>query len=253
MDMAASTLNLSVFAGNKQVNAQCRAMRLIPEQLGARHSPMSHYNFFKAISTQVAELAIPIVQTIHTLSNNDDIYFGMAELHSHDEFFIPVLFWQSSHNQRVSARLFVGAGIRDHNNVVITSDISVLARQTGNYDKRMPEQIKVALHQFNTLVRQQNKAFSLFRRTKLVDMDAECSIVEMIRQGIIPPSKSHQVIEHWDNPEFADLEQYKTVWRLFNAVAQTYKPKGDTDAVSTLIDRSPMLVNFCKDLVMERL
>lgn len=253
MDMAASTLDLTFYAGNKQVQATARSMRQTPQRLGPTHSPLSHFRFFKTIIDQIEAANIPITQTIHTLHSNNDLYFGMAELISHHDYFIPVLCWQSSRNQRVSARFFVGAGIRQCGTVTITSEIPIVARQSGDYKQRMPEQIKHALEHYSKLVKQQNKAFDLFRKTKLGVIDAECSIIEMLRRGIFPPSKSRQVIDRWDSPDYADLEEYRTVWRLFCAVAETFKPKGGTDAVSTLIERSPLLVSYCKDLVLERL
>jgi len=112
--------------------------------------------------------------------------------------------------------------------------------------------ISKSLDDLAILEKEQQRAFARFKRTRLSSIEAEQAIIDMVRQDIISPSKAGLVIAEWDMPTRQFLRGSRSVWRLFHAVAESYKPVGDTDSISTLIDRTPYLMAYMKDMVMAR-
>ena len=195
-----------------------------------------------------------LAQTRHALLNKGQVYFGIAELVGQAQHFVPVVAWRSSHNQRVAASLYVGAGVRELNNVCLTTEVRVASRQTLNFAERLPDLVHDALSEVSTIAHQQRSTFQRLIDTKLSDEDAERAIIEMIRMDIVSPSKSGLVIEQWDSPENEALAAKRNVWRLYNTRSPAATSRSaPTDAVNALIERSPRLMSFCKAMVLERL
>lgn len=245
-------MDLGVYLGNKEVKEDDPTMTYQCDALGPRHEPISYLDFYKIIRSQFDAMGLKVYQVKHATANKGAVYFGIAELACESSSVVPVVGWRSSHNQRVSATLYLGAGLADQNIITLTNEVKILARQTIGFQERLPSVVCEGLEKLRTLSRQQSKTFAAFRRIRLSRMEAEQAIIEMIRQDVINPSKAKCVIEEWDMPEAQFLRGSRNVWRLFHAAAESYKPVGDTDAVSTLIDRSPLLMAFMKDITMNK-
>ncbi|MCK5923498.1 MAG: hypothetical protein KAG66_21360, partial [Methylococcales bacterium] len=213
------TLDLQPFIGDKQVEAACDAMQQVPSVMGARHAPLSHFEFYDAIQRQFEQLEIVPLQTTHALYSKNEVYFGMSEIQHRAKYYSPIVAWRASHNQRVSATLYVGAGMPHINAVCLNNAIKVTARQTVHFHNRLETMVHGALAQATVLFHHQQSTFARFRDTELTDAEAECAIIEMIRRGIIAPSKAGFVIDQWDTLDTTRLNGVSNVWRLFGAAA----------------------------------
>lgn len=251
--MTTPALDLSVYIGNRKVTQRSKAMLAVPAQQGVRHAPIPHAEFYSAVERSLAEYGIETAQTAHALLSHGEIYFGMCEVQSKSKVAVPIIGWSASHNQRISATLYFGAGVRDLNNLCFNTEVKVAGRQTINFRDRVATLVDSAIGDVETMSRQQRATFAHFLSVRLGTDEAECAIVQMVRDGIISPSKVGAVIKQWDFPDAAKLQRRRNVWRLFNAVASTYKPVGTRDAIGTLVERSPRLLAACKELVMEKL
>lgn len=245
-------MDFTVYLGNKQVPLDHPTMTYQCEALGPRHEPISYREFYETILDQFNALGLKVYQTAHATTSKGATYFGIAELACESSTVVPIVGWRSSHNQRVSATLYLGAGLPEQNIVTLTNEIKIFARQTIGFQERLPSVVQEGLQHLDVLSKQQSKTFARFRRMRLSSMEAEQAIIEMIRQEVINPSKAKNVIDEWDMPQAQFLRGSRNVWRLFHAAAESYKPMGETDAISILLDRSPLLMAFMKDLTMNK-
>jgi len=220
--------------------------------MGKRHAPISYQIFADEIANSLNDAKLRWLQIAHSI-NAGNIYFGLCELATKSRFFVPVMAWRASHNQRVSATLFLGAGIPEYNTIVLIDELTIFSRQTKNFSERLPDLINDVISQVPALSKSQQTTFKYFHDIELTDVEAECAIIEMVREDIVPPSRVGQVISLWDEPADPSLSKSNSVWRLFLSVADSYKPRGETDGIGALINRSPRLMAFCKGLVVDRL
>ena len=246
-------MDFAVYLGNKQVDIDDAVMTNQCEVLGPRHEPMSYHEFYETIMEQFEVAGIRVYQTAHAITHGGGAYFGIAELACESSTVVPIVGWRSSHNQRVSATLFLGAGLPEQNIITLTNEYKIFTRQSIGFQERLPSVVQEGLQHLKTISKDQNRNFARFRKIRLSGMEAEQAIIEMIRQDIINSSKAKAVIDEWDMPEAQFLRGSRNVWRLFHAAAESYKPIGDTDAISILIERSPLLMAFMKDITMNKL
>jgi hypothetical protein len=67
----------------------------------------------------------------------------------------------------------------------------------------------------------------------------------MMIDGIITQNHFKTVVDQWHEPMYDDHAQYgDSVWKLWNAVTQAYKPKEGKTIEGTLCERSPKLLNL---------
>lgn len=248
----AAILDLSAYMGNKAVDADSDVMLNQPEELGKRHAPLAFRVLSDTIIGVLCKRKLKSVQVAHSI-NKGNIYFGMTEVTGKARSFVPVIAWRASHNQRISATIYMGVGLRENNIIVLTNEVPVALRQTINFKERLPVAVEDSIEQLSVMAREHTHTISLMRKTYLSDANAERAICGMIREDILSPSQSGQALAQWDMPDNENLQAKRTVWRLFHAVALGYKPKGDTDAVSTLINRTPRLMAYCKGLVLDNI
>ena len=238
------------YIGQRQVKLNSDLMTREPAKLGPHHAPLAHLQFYRVVQRQLKDLDITPRSTIHSLTANGDQYFGMTMLDGDADFFAPVLGWRTAHNQRTGVKLYMGAGFFDYDTLCISSELALAMRQTNTFAQKLPLLMQDSFASLLKLSKLQTSTFRSFKQTNISESTAEHAMIDMLRHGVINVKRIEQVISQWDFPDDPALRKRKTVWRLFCAVAGSYKPVTSTDAISALVERSPRLMDYCKDMVI---
>ena len=245
-----SELNLTIAVGDKQVEPDDRRMVLEPFSRGRRHAPMAHAKFFDNIETQLKAYGLEMEQHVHALSRDSNRYFGMAEIASNYTDYTSIVGWRSCHDQRYAASLVSGSGVFVCSNLCFSGEVQVARKHTTNIEEDIPELVYAAVGQIKDQFETQANDFELFQGRFLTTEEAERHMIAMVRAGVITPSKLDTVISEWDTPRHPEFEDEANMWRLFNAVTQSYKPTGKTDNINTLVHRSPLLMEYCREAMI---
>jgi hypothetical protein len=100
------------------------------------------------------------------------------------------------------------------------------------------------------LAQQELFVHNLFN-TMLSNSEVHSHLVDMVRQGIIAPSRIEVVIDEWYSPSAKQMqgEHMATAWRLLAAAACTHRPVGDTNIVVPLLQRAPALLDYMRSII----
>ena len=240
------------YIGQRLVKLNSDLMTREPDPRGPQHTPLPHLKFFRVVQKQIKQLSLSTSDTVHSVSANGDQYFGMSMLDTKDKCFAPIVGWHNAHNQRSSITLYSGAGFFETDSLCMSGKVMIPMRQTPSFADKLPPIVRSSLTQLLQKNRQQAGTYRSFKSTLITEAEAEHAIIDMIRTGVINVKRVEHVISQWDYPDDQALRKRKTVWRLFCAVASSYKPVTSTDAISTLIDRSPRLMDYCKDMIINK-
>ena len=245
-----SVVDMRQYIGQRQVKLNSDLMTREPVKLGPHHAPLTHLQFYRVVQSQLKGLELKSQSTIHSLSANGDQYFGMTMLDNDADYYAPVLAWKTAHNQRTGVKLYIGAGFFETDTLCMTREMALAMRQTNTFAQKLPLLMQDSFVSLLKLSKLQTSTFKSFKQTQISESTAEHAMIDMLRHGVINVKRIEQVISQWDFPDDPALRKRKTVWRLFCAVADSYKPVTSTDAISTLVERSPRLMDYCKDMVV---
>ena len=246
---ATPMVDMRQYIGERQVKLNSDLMTRQPQGRGPQHEPLAHLMFYRVIQHQIKDLRLRPRATVHSVSADGDRYFGMSMLESDDACFAPVVGWRAAHNQRVSTTLYSGAGFLESDALCLADAVTMKIRQTATFMDKLPKLVNSSLSSLIHDSRKQSRTYKLFKQKQISESEAEHAIIDMVRQGVINSRRIDHVIALWDYPIDPVLHKRRTVWRLFCAVADSYKPVTSSDAISTLVDRSPLLMNYCKDMI----
>ncbi len=244
-------LNLGLAFGDSHIDpATDPRMEYIPAPLGRLHNPIPHSAMWDIVQTQLHNSGIDITQSLHALDATGARYFGIAQVADSNSDFSSVLGWRFAHDSRFGAKFAGGSGVFVCSNLCMWGEMTLKTKHTKNILQRLPIGIGTALEQIGFHNDKQAESFDNFKRAKLPMRTSNAAITEMIRRDVISPSMAGRVIKEYDEPSHDEhKEDGFTVWRLFNAVTECYKPiKESNGYIGTLNNRSPRLMSTCKEL-----
>ena len=244
-------LDFTYIVGDKRVHRNSEVMQRAPEPMGKLHVAIAYEHFYRAIAAELKRSSLPMMGTMHATQCKGGVYFGITQLHSKNDLYVPVLAWRCSTNQRVSASIYLGTGIVSTGDVLLSNQVHTEGRQVGRFADRLPAFAGCAVTQLPNAYRQQVDALNAFAKTKLTPVKADVAIMAMLRQGVIVPSHINAVIAQWDNPDNPKLMRRYTILRLLLAVIASHRPKGSTDSINSLIERSPRALAFFKAMLVD--
>ena len=180
----------------------------------------------------------------HGIFSRDMAYAGMGLIDGHDG---ALLAWRCSENYRVGPQLWLGYCWNvDHGPIGMCRMLKQWTRR-GQQDDIHYQIVRDRLEKLTRAISILRSNVSLMKSTELSEDVMNTAMINMVRDGILMPSRLESVLSYIDNT----LEP--TGWDLYAALCASVSPVSDTNVVKPLFDRSPAMYQRCVDLCIEDL
>jgi hypothetical protein len=244
-------LNLMAAMGElvTDINTDAR-MLAVPEPHGRYHAPFPHMALVEAFNTEINVQGLHIVNRADALSSDGSRYFSMLELSNGSDYFSDVIALRSTHDQKFPITISSGSGVWVCSNLCIGGSEISKTKHTLNVMDRLPMFIRQAL---TNVVERNSTHDAIFKRlmaTQIDEKTAMASMVYMLEKGIITANDIKRVLAEWREPSHVEFTEHgHSIWRLFNAVTEAYKPRtASGNSMAVLHARSPRLFEFVQTL-----
>lgn len=222
----------------------------IPDPVGPRHQPYSFAEYADHVKEALSGVGMEVIEEDYAVQDNRK-FFGLLSLRSDYNDYTPIVGLRGSHDQSLPRAIALGQQVFVCDNLSFTGERVLSTKQTKRIAERIPKLINNAITDFPSLIEAQNTFIHDLRSYKLSRSEADAAITEIIRRGIVTPSRAGQLIEQWDRPEHEEhAEDGRSLWRLHNAVTQVLKPVGEPSKhhLDTLRARTLKLTALCHQI-----
>jgi hypothetical protein len=192
------------------------------------YTPIPHDNFLNLIQGTLRNFGYTFGEEAHVLNKDGSQYFGMARLHNiwDNEKFGLVGGWRSSYNKTLSASFVIGSSVFVCDNLAFNGEIIIGRKHTTNILKELPGLLCRAIGKVRPMQVRQELRYQHYQDKPLFDTDINSMIVQMIRENIVPGSKSEKLVAECYEPSHKEhLNEHKrvTAWTVFNAATESLK------------------------------
>lgn len=232
------SLNLMLHCGANAVERNALSGVVLPASTKT-FQPLGHDYLADMVQDELEEAGLKVVGEAHGINPSGSKYFGMFEVRGTDaaKDYSTVIGMRNSNSKRFSAAIAVGSGVFVCDNMCFSGDIIIGHKHTVNVQTGLRDRLKEIIEGVLAMEAHQNARFNLYKETQLSDYHAEGLIVDLFREGAITTSQLPKVIEQWDEPDHKEFK-HDNVWRLFNAVTESYKENVGVQAIQ---ERGPIV------------
>ena len=173
-------------------------------------------------------------------------YFGLLELSNGanaDDYSL-VVGLRNSHDKTFPASLALGSQVLVCDNLSFFGEVVLTRRHTRFIERDLPGIVAQAVGRLSEMRTQQADRIMAYKGTRIQDRTAHDLIVRAVDARVIPVTQLPLVLKEWREPshnEFA--ENGRSVWRLFNAITESFKSRSlevlprRSQALHGLLDR----------------
>ncbi len=261
-----SNLNLIAHCGANYVDRRDLGRSQVPP-CTETHTPIAHDYFVDLVEDRLNAQGLRVVDSAFALSSAsvpavsgkgktkiaDANMFGVMQIGSTiDADYATVVGLRNSHAKWFAAELAAGSGVFVCDNLAFTGGITMGRKHTAMILEDLPLLIDDTVHKLVDVEKTNTIRYDAYKGRQFSDFEAEFTIVEMLRRGVITTQRVEKVVQQWDVP---DHEQFaatgRSAWRLFNAATEALKGHSlpeltsRTQKLHTLIDEVAEL-NFAE-------
>ncbi len=247
-------MNHLMYAGDDQYVSRYELGGLDQQQLGPRHNPTSFLLYAQEVVDAFTLAGYAIEQEEYVLTKDKQSFFGCLhitdpELDQIEDFKVTVGM-RGSHNQKIPRGLLIGESVIVCSNLCFHGDLgNWKTKQTTNIGARLPEMIKAAVDSLPSLVEDRRLIIEKMRDQRVSTRYGDAKLVDLWRAGGLSGNELPRALLEWVHPSF-DHGEDMTLWRLFNAATQALKPTGDSVNMQTVTQRSRIVSDELKRLVL---
>jgi hypothetical protein len=231
------------------INTDAR-MLSVPEPQGRYHAPFPHMALVDAFNSELNVQGLHIVNRADALSGDGSRYFSMLELSNGSNYFSDIIALRSTHDQKFPITISSGSGVWVCSNLCIGGSEISKTKHTLNVMDRLPLFLRQALKNVVERNSTQDAIFKRLMATQITEKTAMATMVHMLDKNIITANDIKRVLAEWREPSHIEFTEFgPSLWRLFNAVTEAYKPRTATgNNMTVLHDRSPRLLEFMQTM-----
>ena len=237
-------LNLCLHCGASAVPVTKLAQVQLPEATKT-YCPIPHDFLLETVKVKLADAGFAVEKEAHALTHDGARYFGLMQLvngTSNKEHAL-VAGIRNSLDKSFAAGFSCGAGVFVCDNLSFTGEVVMNRKHTARIMEHLPGLITAAVSQTALMRDNQAKRFEFYQGVALGDWTADHLIMEMMRRGVIAPSRVTKIWREWEEPSHDFGPQ--TLWRLFNAATETLKGTGLHRMPGITIELQSILDDFC--------
>jgi hypothetical protein len=216
-------LNLILHCGGHEVERTALKKVTLPPQTKS-FTPVPHDYFVNLVQDRLEERNLRVVGEAHGLSREGRNYFGMFEVRGEDKHddYSTVIGMRNSHEKWFAASIAVGGGVFVCDNLAFTGEVVVGHKHTVNVLEFLPQRMGEAMDSVIQLDRFQGERYDAYKERNFSDREAEFTMIELFREGVLNTRTLPKVIQQWDEPDHEEFA-HSNVWRFFNACTESYK------------------------------
>lgn len=208
------------------------------EKARRKFYPIPHAALVRSVSSGLEEQGFIIGEQSHALVKNGARYFGLMKVRHHNEQeasdFSSVIGLRNGHDGSFLASLAVGANIFVCDNLSFSGEVTIGRKHTRYIERDLPGLIFSAIGKLGGQRQQQGMRFAAYKQAQLQDRDAHSLILRSFTTGIIGEQRIKGVLNQWERPQHEEF-QPRTVWSLFNAFTELFKPQERKDDSGNMI------------------
>jgi len=209
--------------GASHVERQALSSVTLPE-VTKSFTPINHDYFVDLVQDKLEDRGLRVISEAHGLTKGGGNYFGMFEVRGQDEHedYSTVIGMRNSHVKWFAASIAVGGGVFVCDNLAFSGEVVVGHKHTTNVMEFLPSRIESAMDGVIQLDTFQGERYAAYKERDFSDREAEFTMIELFRKGILNTRSLPKVVEQWDEPDHEEFK-HNNVWRLFNAATEAYK------------------------------
>ena len=218
-----SKLNLMLHCGASHVQRTALAEVELPP-VTKSFTPINHDYFVDLVQDKLEDRGMRVISEAHGLTKGGGNYFGMFEVRGENEHsdYSTVIGMRNSHVKWFAASIAVGGGVFVCDNLAFSGEVVVGHKHTTNVMEFLPSRIEDAMDGVIALDTFQEGRYSAYKERDFTDREAEFTMVELFRKGILNTRTLPKVIQQWDQPDHEEFAA-SNIWRFFNASTEAYK------------------------------
>ena len=233
-------MSLCLHAGAAAIDRAALATLPIPAARGPRHAVRPFIEDVELIDTFLGRNGFIIAEEAFGVKTDSkgqpSQFFGSLEIKpkvfegeyipaAGEKDFALTVGIRGSYDQTLPRGLAVGSRVFVCDNLAFSGEVSVYSKQTTNIGARIGGLLESAVGRIPVLAQAQTKRFDAYRNYELSKQKGDAILVECVRLGVLNPSDIGKAIAEWDEPSHGEhIADGRTVWTLFQAVTEAYKP-----------------------------
>lgn len=189
--------------------------------------PIPHGALVRSVISGLEEQRFVVGQQSHALVKAGARYFGLMNVRHSSEpennEFSSVIGLRNGHDGAFAASLAVGASIFVCDNLSFSGEVTIGRKHTRHIMRDLPGLIFSAIGRLGIQRKQQDHRFDMYKQAQLQDRDAHSLILRSFTTGVIGEQRIKGVLSQWEQPTHEEFKA-RTVWSLFNAFTEMFKP-----------------------------
>jgi hypothetical protein len=218
-----SKLNLMLHCGASAVDRQELSKVNLPA-VTKSFCPINHDYFVDLVQDKLEDNGLRVISEAHGLTKEGSNYFGMFEVRGDKEHadYSTVIGMRNSHVKWFAASIAVGGGVFVCDNLAFSGEVVVGHKHTTNVMEYLPDRISCAMSNVIKLDTFQEERYVAYKERDFGDREAEFTMVELFRSGVLNTRSLPKVVQQWDEPDHEEFNA-SNVWRFFNACTESFK------------------------------
>ncbi len=237
--------NLLMHCGGREVTRDDIADAPTPERTKT-WVPVAHNRLLELAQSTIESQGYSLTDEAHGLWGDGSRYFGLMELaggNDKDDYSL-VLGLRNSHDKTFPASLALGSQVLVCDNLSFFGEVVLTRRHTRFIERDLPGIVTQAVGRLSEMRTQQADRIDAYKQTRIRDRTAHDLMVRAVDSRVIPVTQLPLVLKEWRKPTHPEFtENGRSVWRLFNAVTESFKSRSlemlprRSQALHGLLDR----------------
>ena len=196
----------------------------------ATHYPVSHESLIEqVVRVARARSNLGIEDQAHSLSHNNNRYFGMFRMHTPDgNDYAPVIGLRNSHDMTFSAGLVMGSSVFVCDNLAFSGEVKLARKHTRNIERDLPLLVDRAFDVLGRVEHRQDIRINAYKNTKLTRFERSDLLINAARAGALSWSGLGKVDQELRNPTHEPEEfgvPWDSAWFTFNCCTEVLKTR----------------------------
>lgn len=179
------------------------------------HVPIPHFSLVDMVKYGLGFFGHDIVSEDYGVTPDGARFFGVLSLRSEYGDYTDTVGLRNSHDKRFPIGISFGSRVFVCDNLAFCGDHVIKRKHTANAKRDLPGLVADVVEPLRGQRQAQAATFEMFRRTALLQHQADQAIMQLFRRGVINVTRIAEVLEAYERPPHDWGGE--TAWRLFNA------------------------------------
>lgn len=198
------------------------------------HFPIAHHLLRNLVVRTLEERGLTIRKERVALTPDGNRYFGLIELAPGDLCDLPpellnlsggwnyAVGLRNAHDKSFSASTVGGSGLFVCDNLAFSGEVKIARKHTRYIMRDLPGRVETGISKVLGDCNRLAQSYGRYVEYELCDSEVDSTLMTLVRERALPPSKLLKVIGEYDNPSHEEHGK-GTAWTLFNAITEQFR------------------------------